>query len=504
MNSIIPNFINGQPIESESQRISFVYNPATGEQTKQVKLSTTAEMENAISAAQDAFPAWSQLSPLRRARILFKFKTLLEENFDELARLISNEHGKIYSDSIGELTRGLEVVEFATGIPHLLKGEFSANVGRGIDSFSMMQPLGVVAGITPFNFPAMVPMWMFPIALACGNTFVLKPSEKDPSLSIRLAELLKEAGLPDGVFNVVQGDKEVVDVLLKDPRIQAVSFVGSTPIAQYIYETGSKYGKRAQALGGAKNHALIMPDADIETTANALLGAAFGAAGERCMALSVAVTIDNDYADALIQNLVPKIKGLHIGPGVLPEGEQENDMGPLISKAHLEKVSGYIDQGVSEGAKLVVDGRNYKVKGYENGYFIGGSLFDNVTPEMTIYKEEIFGPVLAIVRAKNYQEAIQLINEHQYGNGSAIFTSDGDAARQYSHDVKAGMVGINIPIPVPMAFHCFGGWKASIFGPLNAYGPDGVRFYTRMKTVTSRWPNHQMREQGTAFSMPTL
>ncbi|ERF79375.1 CoA-acylating methylmalonate-semialdehyde dehydrogenase [Gallibacterium anatis] len=504
MNSIIPNFINGQPIESESQRISFVYNPATGEQTKQVKLSTTAEMENAISAAQDAFPAWSQLSPLRRARILFKFKTLLEENFDELARLISNEHGKIYSDSIGELTRGLEVVEFATGIPHLLKGEFSANVGRGIDSFSMMQPLGVVAGITPFNFPAMVPMWMFPIALACGNTFVLKPSEKDPSLSIRLAELLKEAGLPDGVFNVVQGDKEVVDVLLKDPRIQAVSFVGSTPIAQYIYETGSKYGKRVQALGGAKNHALIMPDADIETTANALLGAAFGAAGERCMALSVAVTIDNDYADALIQNLVPKIKGLHIGPGVLPEGEQENDMGPLISKAHLEKVSGYIDQGVSEGAKLVVDGRNYKVKGYENGYFIGGSLFDNVTPEMTIYKEEIFGPVLAIVRAKNYQEAIQLINEHQYGNGSAIFTSDGDAARQYSHDVKAGMVGINIPIPVPMAFHCFGGWKASIFGPLNAYGPDGVRFYTRMKTVTSRWPNHKVREQGAAFSMPTL
>lgn len=504
MNSIIPNFINGQPIESESQRISFVYNPATGEQTKQVKLSTTAEMENAISAAQDAFPAWSQQSPLRRARILFKFKTLLEENFDELARLISNEHGKIYSDSIGELTRGLEVVEFATGIPHLLKGEFSANVGRGIDSFSMMQPLGVVAGITPFNFPAMVPMWMFPIALACGNTFVLKPSEKDPSLSIRLAELLKEAGLPDGVFNVVQGDKEVVDVLLKDPRIQAVSFVGSTPIAQYIYETGSKYGKRVQALGGAKNHALIMPDADIETTANALLGAAFGAAGERCMALSVAVTIDNDYADALIQNLVPKIKGLHIGPGVLPEGEQENDMGPLISKAHLEKVSGYIDQGVSEGAKLVVDGRNYKVKGYENGYFIGGSLFDNVTPEMTIYKEEIFGPVLAIVRAKNYQEAIQLINEHQYGNGSAIFTSDGDAARQYSHDVKAGMVGINIPIPVPMAFHCFGGWKASIFGPLNAYGPDGVRFYTRMKTVTSRWPNHKVREQGAAFSMPTL
>ncbi|OBW91078.1 methylmalonate-semialdehyde dehydrogenase [Gallibacterium genomosp. 3] len=504
MNQVIPNFINGQIVESQSQRSSFVYNPATGEQTKQVKLSTVSEMEAAITATQDAFPAWSQQSPLRRARILFKFKELLEKNFDSLARLITNEHGKIYSDSIGELTRGLEVVEFATGIPHLLKGEFSANVGRGIDSFSIMQPLGVVAGITPFNFPAMVPMWMFPVALACGNTFVLKPSEKDPSLSIRLAELLKEAGLPDGVFNVVQGDKEVVDVLLRDPRIQAVSFVGSTPIAQYIYEVGSAHGKRVQALGGAKNHALIMPDADIETTANALLGAAFGAAGERCMALSVAVTVDDAVADALVASLTPKVKALRIGPGILPEGEKENDMGPLISKEHLAKVSGYVDSGVAEGAKLVVDGRGYKVAGHENGYFIGGTLFDNVTTEMKIYQEEIFGPVLAIVRAKNYDEAIKLINDHQYGNGSAIFTSDGDAARQYSHDVKAGMVGINIPIPVPMAFHCFGGWKSSIFGPLNAYGPDGVRFYTRMKTVTSRWPNHKVREQGAAFSMPTL
>ncbi|MFC0309106.1 CoA-acylating methylmalonate-semialdehyde dehydrogenase [Gallibacterium trehalosifermentans] len=504
MTQVIPNFINGQIVESQSQRAAFVYNPATGEQTKQVKLSTVSEMEQAISAAQAAFPEWSQQSPLRRARILFKFKELLEKNFDSLARLITNEHGKIYSDSIGELTRGLEVVEFATGIPHLLKGEFSANVGRGIDSFSIMQPLGVVAGITPFNFPAMVPMWMFPVALACGNTFVLKPSEKDPSLSIRLAELLKEAGLPDGVFNVVQGDKEVVDVLLRDPRIQAVSFVGSTPIAQYIYEVGSAHGKRVQALGGAKNHALIMPDADIETTANALLGAAFGAAGERCMALSVAVTIDDNVADALVASLAPKVKALRIGPGILPEGEKENDMGPLISKEHLAKVSSYVDSGVAEGAKLVVDGRGYKVAGHENGYFIGGTLFDNVTTEMKIYQEEIFGPVLAIVRAKSYDEAIQLINDHQYGNGSAIFTSDGDAARQYSHDVKAGMVGINIPIPVPMAFHCFGGWKSSIFGPLNAYGPDGVRFYTRMKTVTSRWPNHKVREQGAAFSMPTL
>ncbi|TNG93734.1 CoA-acylating methylmalonate-semialdehyde dehydrogenase [Pasteurellaceae bacterium USgator11] len=504
MSQFIPNFINGKTVESQSARLAPVFNPATGEQTKQVKLSTATEVDSAIAAAQAAYVDWSQQSPLRRARILFKFKELLEANFDELAKLITSEHGKIYSDSIGELTRGLEVVEFATGIPHLLKGEFSANVGRGIDTHSVMQPLGVVAGITPFNFPAMVPMWMFPIALACGNTFVLKPSEKDPSLSIRLAELLQQAGLPDGVFNVVQGDKEAVDILLRDPRIQAVSFVGSTPIAQYIYETGSAHGKRVQALGGAKNHALIMPDADIEMTANALLGAAFGAAGERCMALSVAVTIDDAVADAIVNNLKPKVEALRIGPGVLPEGQKENDMGPLISKPHLEKVSSYVDQGVAAGATLVVDGRNYKVAGHENGYFIGGSLFDHVTTEMSIYQEEIFGPVLCVVRAKDYASAMKLINDHQYGNGSAIFTSDGDAARQYSQDVQAGMVGINVPIPVPIAYHCFGGWKASIFGALNVYGPDGVRFYTRMKTITSRWPNHNVREQGAAFSMPTL
>ncbi|KGQ69387.1 methylmalonate-semialdehyde dehydrogenase (acylating) [Chelonobacter oris] len=504
MSPFIPNFIAGKVVESQSSRLTPVFNPATGEQCKQVKLSTAAEVEAAIAVAHAAYPDWAQQSPLRRARILFKFKTLLEAHFDELAKLITAEHGKIYSDSIGELTRGLEVVEFATGIPHLLKGEFSANVGRGIDTHSVMQPLGVVAGITPFNFPAMVPMWMFPIALACGNTFILKPSEKDPSLSIRLAELLKQAGLPDGVFNVVQGDKEAVDVLLRDPRIQAVSFVGSTPIAQYIYETGSAHGKRVQALGGAKNHALIMPDADIEMTANALLGAAFGAAGERCMALSVAVTTDDKVADALVRNLQPKVEALRIGPGILPEGQKENDMGPLISKAHLEKVSGYIDQGVEAGASLVVDGRNYRVAGHENGYFIGGTLFDHVTPEMRIYQEEIFGPVLCVVRAKDYDGAVRLINAHQYGNGSAIFTADGDAARQYSQEVQAGMVGINVPIPVPMAFHCFGGWKSSVFGPLNAYGPDGVRFYTRMKTITSRWPSHHLREQGAAFSMPTL
>ncbi|AWX15178.1 methylmalonate-semialdehyde dehydrogenase (CoA acylating) [Mergibacter septicus] len=503
MQQTISNFINGSLIESQSNRISPVFNPATGEQIRQVKLSTINEVESAINAAETAFLAWSQTPPLRRARILFKFKELLEKHFDQLARLITEEHGKTYSDSIGELTRGLEVVEFATGIPHLLKGEYSANVGRGIDSYSLMQPLGVVAGITPFNFPAMVPMWMFPIALACGNTFVLKPSEKDPSLSLRLAQLLTEAGLPKGVFNVIQGDKEAVDVLLKDPRVQAISFVGSTPIAQYIYQVGSAYGKRVQALGGAKNHALIMPDADIETTANALLGAAFGAAGERCMALSVAVTTDDLVADKIIQTLIPKIQALKIGAGTVSKDQTENDMGPLISKDHLARVTDYINSGVAEGAKLVVDGRNYQVDGYPNGYFIGGTLFDHVTPEMKIYQDEIFGPVLCVVRTKSYQQAVNLINAHQYGNGSAIFTSDGDAARQYSHDIKAGMVGINVPIPVPMAFHCFGGWKASIFGSLNIYGPDGVRFYTKMKTITSRWTNHNLRESA-AFSMPTL
>ncbi|TCT16540.1 malonate-semialdehyde dehydrogenase (acetylating)/methylmalonate-semialdehyde dehydrogenase [Bibersteinia trehalosi] len=504
MSQFIKNFINGVAVESQSQRITSVFNPATGEEIKKVKLSTANEVEAAITAADEAFKSWSQQSPLRRARILFKFKELLETHFDELARLISTEHGKIYSDAIGELTRGLEVVEFATGIPHLQKGEFSANVGRGIDSYSVQQPLGVVAGITPFNFPAMVPMWMFPVALACGNTFVLKPSEKDPSASIRIAELLKEAGLPDGVFNVVQGDKEAVDILLKDPRIQAVSFVGSTPIAQYIYEIGCAHGKRIQALGGAKNHALIMPDADIPSTVNALLGAAFGAAGERCMALSVAVVVGDELADKIVEELTPKVKALKIGAGILPEGQPENDMGPVISKEHKAKIEGYIDQGVAQGAKLVVDGRGYKVAGNENGYFVGGTLFDNVTPEMTIWQDEIFGPVLSVVRVNSYEEGLALINRHQYGNGSAIFTRDGDAARQFTQEVKAGMVGVNIPIPIPMAFHCFGGWKASIFGPLNVHGPDGVRFYTRMKTITTRWPDNSVRCSQVAFNFPTM
>ncbi|AHG76804.1 methylmalonate-semialdehyde dehydrogenase (CoA acylating) [Mannheimia varigena] len=503
MSQFVQNFINGVAVESQSQRITSVFNPATGEETKKVKLSTATEVDSAIATADAAFKSWSQQSPLRRARILFKFKELLEANFDELARLISSEHGKVYSDAIGELTRGLEVVEFATGIPHLQKGEFSANAGRGIDIHSIQQPLGVVAGITPFNFPAMVPMWMFPVALACGNTFVLKPSEKDPSVSIRLAELLKEAGLPDGVFNVVQGDKEAVDILLTDPRIQAVSFVGSTPIAHYIYEKGSANGKRVQALGGAKNHALIMPDADVQGTVNALLGAAFGAAGERCMALSVAVIVGDELADKIVEELIPKVKALKIGAGLLPEGQTENDMGPVISKEHKAKIESYIDQGVEQGAKLCVDGRGYKVAGHENGYFVGGTLFDNVTPEMTIWKDEIFGPVLSVVRVKDYAEGMAIINSHQYGNGSAIFTADGDSARQFTQDVQAGMVGVNIPIPVPMAFHCFGGWKASIFGPLNVYGQDGVRFYTRMKTITTRWPDSAVRSQA-AFNFPTL
>ncbi|WP_375055383.1 CoA-acylating methylmalonate-semialdehyde dehydrogenase [Zobellella sp. DQSA1] len=494
------NFIGGEITESHSGRTAPVYNPATGEQSREVVLSSADEVRGAIHAARKAFPRWAGTSPLRRARILFKFKALLEENMDELARLISNEHGKVYSDAVGELTRGLEVVEFACGIPHLLKGEHSLNVGTGVDSNSLMQPLGVCAGISPFNFPAMVPMWMFPVAIACGNTFVMKPSEKDPSTSVRLAELLKEAGLPDGVFNVVHGDKEAVDVLLTDHRVQAVSFVGSTPIAEYIYSTASAHGKRCQALGGAKNHAVIMPDADLDLAANALMGAAFGAAGERCMAISVAVAVGDEVADQLIARLKPQVEALRVGPGMV-EG-QENDMGPLVSAVHRDKVVGYIDQGEQEGAELVVDGRNLRVPGHEAGYFVGGTLFDKVTPGMTIYQEEIFGPVLAVVRVPDYASALELVNSHEYGNGTAIFTRDGHAGRQFSHDVLAGMVGINVPIPVPMAFHSFGGWKRSVFGPLNVHGPDGVRFYTRMKTVTSRWPSEP--QQSAEFSMPTM
>ncbi|MBQ4771646.1 CoA-acylating methylmalonate-semialdehyde dehydrogenase [Pectobacterium versatile] len=499
----VSNFIQGAIASSNSQRYAAVYNPATGEQIRQVVMSDKAEVEQAIASAAAAFPAWSKHSPLRRARVLFRFKALLEERMDTLARLISQEHGKVYSDAVGEVTRGLEVVEFACGIPHLQKGEHSANVGTGVDSHSLMQPLGVCVGITPFNFPAMVPMWMFPIALATGNTFVLKPSEKDPSLSLLLAQLLKEAGLPDGVFNVVQGDKEAVDVLLTDPRVQAVSFVGSTPVAEYIYQTASAHGKRCQALGGAKNHCILMPDADMDMAASAIMGAAFGAAGERCMALSVVVAVGDDTAEALHQRLSAQINAMRVGPGLV-DG-QENEMGPVISAPHRAKIVDYIQRGVEQGATLRIDGRTLSVQGHPQGYFIGPTLFDNVTPEMTIYQEEIFGPVLSVVRVPDYQTAVTLINNHEYGNGTAIFTRDGETARQFCEEVQAGMVGVNVPIPVPMAFHSFGGWKRSIFGPLNVHGNDGVRFYTRMKTVTSRWPASVRLEHHTSsFVMPTL
>ncbi|MEE6028492.1 CoA-acylating methylmalonate-semialdehyde dehydrogenase [Avibacterium paragallinarum] len=497
------NFINGKLVESKGEKVWSIFNPATGKQIRQVRMSTEAEVLEAVDVAQRAFPEWAATSPLRRARILFKFKELLQRDWDSLARLITEEHGKVYSDSCGELTRGLEVVEFACGIPHLLKGEFSEQAGRGIDIHSTMQPLGGCVGITPFNFPAMVPMWMFPVALACGNTFILKPAKTDPSLSIRLAELLKEAGLPDGVFNVVHGDRHDNEILLRDPRVKAVSFVGSTTAAEYVHKVGSEYGKRVQALGAAKNHGLVMPDVDINATADALLGAAFGAAGERCMALPIAVTIDDETADKLVAALKPKVEALRYGPGIPKEGEKEMDFGPLITQQHLNNVTKYIDKGVEEGATLVVDGRNKKPAGYEEGFFIGGTLFDHVTEDMVIYKEEIFGPVLGIVRAKNFEDAMRLINDHQFGNGAAIFTNSGAAAREFSYRVQAGMVGVNIPIPVPMAFHCFGGWKDSAFGVLNVYGPDGVRFYTKMKTVTTRWPEQNMDSQA-AFSMPTL
>ncbi|AJY49095.1 CoA-acylating methylmalonate-semialdehyde dehydrogenase [Halomonas sp. KO116] len=497
----LSHYLNGQLSAGQSQRTAPVYNPATGEQSAQVVLATADETREAVRIADEAFADWSKTSPLKRSRILFKFKALVEERTDELARLISSEHGKVFSDAKGEVTRGLEVVEFACGIPHLQKGEHSMNVGTGVDSYSMMQPLGVCAGISPFNFPAMVPMWMFPIALACGNTFVMKPSEKDPSTPLRLAELLKEAGLPDGVFNVVNGDKEAVDVLLTDERVQAVSFVGSTPIAEYIYATASAHGKRVQALGGAKNHMVIMPDADLDQAVGALMGAAYGSAGERCMAISVAVPVGEETANRLREKLVVELDKLTVGPGLV-DGP-DNDMGPLITREHREKVAGYIQTGVDEGAELVVDGRQTTIDGAGDGYFIGGSLFDHVTPSMRIHSEEIFGPVLAIARVASFDEAVSMINAHEYGNGTAIFTRDGDAARQYCEQIQVGMVGVNVPIPVPMAFHSFGGWKRSLFGPLHMHGPDGVRFYTRMKTITQRWPSG-IREETNHFTMPTM
>ncbi|GAB2191991.1 CoA-acylating methylmalonate-semialdehyde dehydrogenase [Sessilibacter sp. MAH2] len=496
----LSNFINNEATLSQSSKKSPVYNPATGEQIAEVALSTVAETQAAIGVAEAAFAEWSKTPAVIRARVLFKFKALVEDNRDKLAELISIEHGKVFSDAQGEITRGLEVVEFACGIPHASKGEYSLNVGSGIDSNTLMQPLGVCAGISPFNFPVMVPMWMFPVAIACGNTFVMKPSEKDPSSTLYLAELLAEAGLPAGVFNVVNGDKESVDVLLTDPRVQAVSFVGSTPIAEYVYSTASANGKRAQALGGAKNHMVIMPDADPDQVVKSLMGAAYGSAGERCMAISVAVCVGDDVADNLITSLKDEIAQMKVGAGtgVTPEPH----MGPVVTKAHQEKVLSYIDLGAEEGADLVVDGRNFTVDGYENGFFVGPTLFDKVTKNMRVYQEEIFGPVLCVVRAKDFDEALQLINDHEFGNGTSIFTRDGDTARQFEENVKAGMVGVNVPIPVPMAFHCFGGWKRSIFGPLHMHGPDGVRFFTRMKTITKRWPTGI--RAGADFNMPTM
>jgi malonate-semialdehyde dehydrogenase (acetylating)/methylmalonate-semialdehyde dehydrogenase len=474
-----------------------VYNPASGEVQAKVVLATTSEVDIAVVAAAAAFPIWAAQPPLRRARVLFRFREIFEQRLDEVAALLTSEHGKVFSDAKGEATRGLEAIEFATGIPQLLKGEFTEQVGAGIDSWSIRQPLGVVAGITPFNFPAMVPMWMFPIALACGNTFVLKPSERDPSASLLLAEMLKESGLPDGVFNVVQGDKIAVDALLAHPTVQAVSFVGSTPIAEYVYREGTKHGKRVQALGGAKNHLIVMPDADLDQAADALVGAAYGSAGERCMAISVAVTVGSATADALLSKIEQRIDKLQMGDG-MKEGVE---LGPLVTKAHLERVTGYLQQGKEEGAELVVDGRkNALTKG--EGFFLGACLFDHVKPEMKIYRDEIFGPVLGIVRVNNFETALTMINEHEFGNGTSIFTRDGDTARDFVHRVQAGMVGVNVPIPVPMSFHSFGGWKRSLFGDHSIYGPEGVRFYTRLKTVTSRWPAGI--RTGVDTSMPTL
>jgi malonate-semialdehyde dehydrogenase (acetylating)/methylmalonate-semialdehyde dehydrogenase len=493
----VGHFIGGGPVAGASGRKGRLFDPATGAQRGQVACASEAETQAAIAAAVAALPAWAATTPLQRARVLFRFKALLEQRLDELARLITLEHGKVFSDARGEVIRGMEVVEFACGIPQMLKGEYSGSVGTGVDSWSQRQPVGVCAGITPFNFPAMVPMWMFPVALACGNTFVLKPSEKDPGCPMRLAELLREAELPDGVFNVVNGDREAVDTLLTDPRVEAVSFVGSTPVAEYIYRTASAHGKRVQALGGAKNHMVVMPDADVDNAANALVGAAYGSAGERCMAISVAVAVA-DAAEPLIDAVRRRLDRLKVGSGL----DEDVEMGPLVTREHLERVRGYVDLGVEEGAELVVDGRGLRVPGHEGGFFIGPCLFDRVGPAMRIYREEIFGPVLCVVRVPDLAAALDLVNAHEFGNGTAIFTASGEAAHTFTQGVQAGMVGVNVPIPVPMAFHSFGGWKRSLFGALHVHGPDGVRFYTRLKTVTSRWPTS--RSENAQFVMPTM
>lgn len=495
---MIGHFINGA-INYENSRTQAVYNPATGEQSKEVAIASKTTVEQAISAAEAAFPEWRNTPVIKRARVMFKFKELLEKNAEKICELIGEEHGKIVHDAAGELQRGIENVEYACSAPEFLKGEFSKNVGPSIDSWSEFQPLGVVAGITPFNFPAMVPLWMFPMAIVCGNTFVLKPSERDPSSTLFIAQLLKEAGLPDGVMNVVNGDKEAVDTLLYDSRVQAISFVGSTAIAEYIYKTATSTGKRCQALGGAKNHAIVMPDADVDNVVSSLLGAAFGSSGERCMALSVAIAVGDDVADLMISKLTDAISKLKYGHF----SDKSNDFGPVITAQHKAKVVGYINSAEEDGSTIVVDGRNAAPTGYENGFYVGATLIDQVTANMTSYKEEIFGPVLQIMRVNTMQEAMDLIDNHEYGNGTCIYTRDGEAARYFSDNIKVGMVGINVPLPVPVAYHSFGGWKRSLFGDLYAYGPDGARFYTRRKTITQRWPTANVRE-GAQFSMPTL
>ncbi len=495
--SLVGNWIHGARASQTPSRVAPVFNPATGEAAREVMLSTVPQVQEAVESAAKAFPAWAATPPVKRARVLFAFKDWMERNMDALAMAITAEHGKTFDDAKGEVQRGLEVVEFACGIPHLLKGEYTEQVGSGIDAWSMRQPLGVCVGISPFNFPVMVPCWMYPVAIACGNTFVLKPSERDPSPSLMVAQGLKECGLPDGVFNVVQGDKEAVDALLAHPKVAAISFVGSTPIAKYIHETAAKNGKRVQALGGAKNHLVVMPDADLDQAVDALIGAAYGSAGERCMAISVAVAVGN-VADALVQKIAQKANAIRVAPG----DSKGAEMGPLVTGAHLEKVRGYVDSGLEQGAKLVVDGRGLKVPGFEKGFYIGPCLFDNVKPSMKIYQEEIFGPVLSVVRVENFEQALELIHSHSFANGVSLFTRDGDSAREFASRIQVGMVGINVPIPVPMAFHSFGGWKDSLFGDHHIHGPEGVRFYTRYKAITQRWPKGI--RAGAEFVMPTM
>jgi malonate-semialdehyde dehydrogenase (acetylating)/methylmalonate-semialdehyde dehydrogenase len=494
----IGHFIGGRKVAGESGRTADIWNPTLGEVQARVALASKAETEAAIANAAAAQPDWAAQNPQKRARVFFRFLDLIEQEKQALAELLSAEHGKTVPDSHGDIQRGLEVVEFACGIPHLLKGEFTDSAGPGIDMYSMRQPLGVVAGITPFNFPAMIPMWKFAPAIACGNAFILKPSERDPSVPMRLAELMIEAGLPQGILNVVNGDKEAVDAILTDERVKAIGFVGSTPIAHYIYSTGCAHGKRVQCFGGAKNHMIVMPDADMDQAADALIGSGYGSAGERCMAISVAVPVGEQTADALIEKLVPKVEALKIGPSNDPDA----DFGPLVTGEALTRVRGYVDLGVEEGADLVVDGRDFKMQGYEKGFFMGACLFDRVKPDMRIYKEEIFGPVLSVVRAGNYEEGLALASDHEYGNGVAVFTRDGDAARDFASRVNVGMVGINVPIPVPLAYHTFGGWKRSGFGDLNQHGPDSIRFYTKTKTVTSRWPSGI--KESPEFVIPTM